>query len=72
MPIREWGEQNKRIPKEFKEIAEIEPLIANKQFYYRADLDVKKILSNTLINSLMKFYVVGKPINQFLVNGING
>ncbi len=66
------GEQNKRIPKEFKEVAEIEPLIANKQFYYRIDLSTKKILSNTLIDSLMKLYAVGKPINQFLVNGIRG
>jgi len=66
------GGQNKRIPKEFKEAAEIEPLIANKQFYYRADLNPKKILSNTLIDSLMKLYAVGKPINQFLVKGIRG
>jgi len=65
------GEQNKRIPKEFKETAEIEPLISNKQFYYRADLSKKKILSNTLIDSLMKLYAVGKPINQFLTKGIN-
>lgn len=64
------GEQNKRIPKEFKEILEIEPLIANKQFYFRTDLSTKKILSNTLINSLMKLYAVGKPINQFLIKGI--
>ena len=64
------GEQNKRIPKEFKEAAEIEPLMANKQFYYRVDLSTKKVLSNTLIDSLMKLYAVGKPINQFLVNGI--
>ena len=66
------GGQNKRIPKEFKEVAEIEPLIANKQFYYRVDLSAKKVLSNTLIDSLMKLYAVGKPINQFLVNGIRG
>ena len=66
------GEQNKRIPKEFKEVAEIEPLIANKQFYYRVDLSAKIILSNTLIDLLMKLYAVGKPINQFLVNGIRG
>lgn len=64
------GEQNKRIPKEFKEVLEIEPLIANKQFYFRADLSTKKILSNTLIDSLIKLYAVGKPINQFLINGI--
>lgn len=66
------GEQNKRIPKEFKDISERESLIANKQFYFRADLSAKKILSNTLIDSIMKLYIVGKPINQFLVKGIGG
>ncbi len=66
------GEQNKRIPKEFKEILEIEPLIANKQFYFRTDLGTKKNQSNTLIDLLMKLYSVGKPMNQFLTKGING
>ena len=66
------GEQNKRIPKEFKKAAEIEPLVANKQFYYRADLSAKKILSNNLIDTIMKLYAVGKPVNKFLINGMKG
>lgn len=65
------GEQHKRIPKEFKEIAEQEPLIMNKQFYFVAELGPKTITSPTLINTLMKLYSIGKPINKFLVKGIN-
>ncbi|VAX28680.1 hypothetical protein MNBD_IGNAVI01-1618 [hydrothermal vent metagenome] len=64
------GEQNKRIPKEFKEIIEKEPLIANKQFYYSTELSPNKILSNTLMDTIIKLYFVGKPVNQFLVEGI--
>lgn len=66
------GEQNKRIPKEFKDIAETEPLIANKQFYYSTELSPKKLLSNTLMDTIMKLYFAGKPVNQFLVKGIKG
>jgi len=64
------GEQNKRIPKEFKEIVEEEPLIANKQFYYSTELSPKKILSSSLIDTIMKLYFIGKPINQFLTERI--
>jgi len=60
------GEQNKRIPKEFNEAIKTQPLIANKQFYYFTELDTKKILSSDLSTTLMKFYYVAKPMNDFL------
>ncbi len=66
------GEQNKRVPKEFKEAMIKEPLIANKQFYYYAKLGVDKMLSKALVNTLMNYYSVGKPINLFLEKGIAG
>jgi len=65
------GEQNKRIPKEFKEIVEEESLIANKQFYYSTELSPKKLLSDTLMDTIIKLNFIGKPINQFLRIGIN-
>lgn len=64
------GEQNKRIPKEFKETVEKEPLIMNKQFYFMTELDSKKITSTSLIDNLMKLYQIGKPVNNFLIKGI--
>lgn len=60
------GEQNKRIPKIFNEVAEVQPLIANKQFYYFTELEPQKIISKNLTNTLMKFYLVAKPMNSFL------
>ncbi|MEX0966214.1 MAG: DUF2461 domain-containing protein [Bacteroidia bacterium] len=60
------GEQNKRIPKEFQEIAEKEPLIANKQFFYSAELKPELITSEQLLDELMKYYLAGKKMNDFL------
>ena len=60
------GAKNKRLPKEFNEVLEKQPLIANKQFYYFNELDSQKLLSKTLGNSLMKYYYAAKPMNTFL------
>ena len=60
------GEQNKRIDKEFAKSLEKQPLIANKQFYFFAELEPKKILAKNLGENLMKIYFVAKPMNSFL------
>ncbi len=60
------GEQHKRLPKEFQEIAEKESLIANKQFYYTAELPASLITSEKLPNELMEYYLTGKKLNDFL------
>ena len=60
------GEQNKRIPKEFKEIIQVQPLIANKQFYFFNSLESSKILNSRLPDILMKYYYAGKPMIMFL------
>ncbi len=65
------GEKNKRIPKEFTDIVEIEPLIANKQFYYFSEMEINKILSNSLTKDLMKIYSAVKPMNRFLKQALN-
>lgn len=64
------GEQNKILSAEFKETAKIQPLIANKQFYYFAKLPQSKILSKTLTNDLMKFYFAAQPMNNFLIKAL--
>ena len=64
------GEQNKRIPKEFQEVAVKQPLIANKQFYFFAQLDSSKILAKNFADVLMKHYYAGKPMNKFLQAGM--
>ncbi len=65
------GEKNKRIPSEFKEISEVEPLIFNKQFYFMKKLDKKSITSKSLVKTIMELYFVGKPIIDLLKMGIN-
>jgi uncharacterized protein (TIGR02453 family) len=60
------GEQNKRIPPEFQDVAAKEPLIANKQFYYSAELKPELLTSDKLADSLMEYYLAAKGINSFL------
>jgi len=48
------GEQHKRIPPEFKATHQVEPLIANKQFYYLAELDPGIITDDKLIERIME------------------
>lgn len=60
------GEQNKRIPKEFKEIAEEQPLIANKQFYYCANLKADTALDEKVVKIVMDHYKASIPVSSFL------
>ncbi len=60
------GEQNKRIPPEFQAAVDKEPLVANKQFYYAANLKPDVIASDALPDKLMEFYLAGKKVNDFL------
>ncbi len=64
------GNKNKRIPPEFKEIYEVEPLIANKQFYIQKKMSAEKLLSKNLMKIIMDLYHVAKPLNDFLKIGI--
>ena len=60
------GEANKKIPEEFKATAEKEPLIANKQFFYSAELKGKTRLQDDLADVLMEYYKAGKKMNDYL------
>jgi uncharacterized protein (TIGR02453 family) len=64
------GEKNKLLPKEFKDLISIEPMIANKQIYYMAYLDKKHITSSNLIDTLMQYYYVAKPMKDFLTRAV--
>ncbi|MDN5202852.1 DUF2461 domain-containing protein [Fulvivirgaceae bacterium BMA10] len=61
------GEQNKVIPKEFKEDAEKQPLLANKQFYYMTEyVGAKDILREDLVDFVFNHYKVGHKVNAFM------
>lgn len=59
------GEKNKRIPSDFIDIVKIEPLIANKQFYFGAELDSKLILSSDLLEILLQYFESGREMSNF-------
>ena len=65
------GEQHKRLPSEFKEIFEQQPLIANKEFYYVARLDPKLITDPGLDDILMEYWHAANPIRNYLANAIS-
>jgi len=65
------GDKNKRIPTEFNEAAEKQPLLFNKAFYYYAKLDVKKILNPNLVDIFMDYYSAAKPMREFLINAVS-
>lgn len=64
------GEKNKIIPAEFKSFSLTQPLIANKSFYFWVELDPKEIISANLAETLMEYYLVGKPFNDFLTKAM--
>ncbi len=66
------GEENKVLPKEFKEAAVDFPLIFKKQFYYRAEYGSKALLRNDLPKFVVKHYRAGKKFNDFIKKAVFG
>ncbi|MBW1294121.1 DUF2461 domain-containing protein [Aquimarina litoralis] len=64
------GRALKRIPKEWKETYEKEPLIANKQFYFVGEESPSLLTSESLIEELMEYWKVMRPVNEYLTKAI--
>jgi uncharacterized protein (TIGR02453 family) len=62
------GEAYKRVPPELKSTFEIEPLIANKQFFYVAEKEGEFILSDQLKETIVDYWLAAKSMNDFLNN----
>jgi uncharacterized protein (TIGR02453 family) len=60
------GESLKRIPNEYKETFEQEPLVANNQFYYVKKLKADLLLTDDLLPVIIDHYKAAKPLNEFL------
>ncbi|MCB0795195.1 MAG: DUF2461 domain-containing protein [Flavobacteriales bacterium] len=60
------GEKNKVLPKEFKTVAELEPLMYNKQFYFFSQLPASKVSDPDLVKLFMERYSVMRPLNDYL------
>lgn len=59
------GDKNKIIPAEFKEAAQKEPLLFNKQFYVMCEFPADLITSPDLLKTLRNCYEVIMPLEQF-------
>jgi len=60
------GDVQIRLPKEFKSVFEKQPLIANKNFYWGAELNTKLITSDKLTDTMISHYKSGKPLCDFI------
>lgn len=59
------GDRNKILPKEFKTVLAEQPLIANKQFYYTAELGIELLADERLPRHILGLYRIGKPLNDY-------
>ncbi|MCR9289930.1 MAG: DUF2461 domain-containing protein [Bacteroidetes bacterium] len=64
------GEKNKRIPKEFSEAAEKQPLMFNKSFYYFKEFSPETILQDDLEDICMDYFLAAKPLGDFFMEVI--
>lgn len=65
------GEKSKILPKEFKEAAEKQPLIYNKQFYYGAEANDPAILYQPDLLKIMKGYLEASlPVAKWLEKAV--
>lgn len=60
------GEAHKRAPKEFKEEAEQQPLILNKQFIFMVELKPEVLWKKDIKALVLEHIEIGKPMYQFL------
>lgn len=60
------GDVQVRLPKEYKSVFEKQPLIANKNFYWGAELNTKIITGDKLMDTLVDHYRSGKPLCDFI------
>lgn len=60
------GEKNKRLAPEFQSLVDTIPLIANKQFYFMAELEPEAALGAQALDKALSYYRAGKPLCDFL------
>lgn len=65
------GDQHKRLPKEFTEAAETQPLLYKKRFYYMAEEKPELVLSDQLLPVTMEYFKASLPVMLYLRRAIN-
>ncbi|MDN3642445.1 DUF2461 domain-containing protein [Lutimonas halocynthiae] len=64
------GEKSKRIPGEFKESAEGQPLLMNKQWYYFTHLPPEIITANNLMETILELEQKARSMKIFLTKAL--
>jgi len=64
------GEKSKRIPSEFKESAQTEPLLMNKQWYYYTHQAPEIIVTDKLMDSVLDLEQIATPMKIFLTKAL--
>jgi len=65
------GERYKRIPKEYREFVKQEPYIANKQYFFMAEMPSETALRDDFLDFTLDYLRAGKPLNDFLAEAIS-
>jgi uncharacterized protein (TIGR02453 family) len=66
------GEKNKVLPAPFKEAVKMEPYLANKQFYFMAELDPELCLGSEFPDFLLEYMKAAKPFNDYFLSALSG
>ena len=66
------GDKNKIIPREFREAAQKQPLIYNKNFYYFAKFKTSEATKADFQKIIMNHYKVARPLNDFFEKAMKG
>lgn len=65
------GEKQVRLAPELKVAAEKQPLIYNKQFYFKAELDESFIIKENLVAILCDYFKTARPVSEFLCKSLS-
>lgn len=64
------GEKNKRLPAEFRDMADKQPLLYNKQFYFMSDAPSGWVTKPDLMDRCLNYFKAARPLQQLLVEAI--
>lgn len=64
------GEKHKRVPPEFKEFHETQPLIANKQFYWTAKFPPKRLQKDDAVDFLLEHFAAARDLQKFFTEAL--
>lgn len=64
------GEEHKRVPKEFADLVEQQPLFKKKSYYAFNNLPPETILKKNIVNICMKHFVAAQPLGKFFDQAI--